>query len=135
MKRVRPSQLFVYGTLKSCFRNRASGALRSMALFQAQATIGGSLHLIGWYPAVKLYRRGKPVEGEVFKLKNVTKALRCLDRYEQAYAFGRDYRREPVWARSADGTRYLCQTYVYNLPCKNFPAIVSGRFGRKRSTK
>lgn len=128
--------LFVYGTLKSGFRHiAASRGLARMARLQGQASIRGTMHSLGRYPAVKLHNRGRRINGELFALKNPVGAFRFLDRYEEAYAYGHDYTREVVWANTSDGAKRLCQTYVFKPSCYERPVVPSGRFMKKSGRK
>ena len=81
--------LFVYGTLKSTFRNRYARRLRREALLAGQATMPGRLYRIRWYPGMRPPRvSADVVTGELYRLRQPAKVLEVLDEYED------DYRRE-----------------------------------------
>jgi gamma-glutamylcyclotransferase (GGCT)/AIG2-like uncharacterized protein YtfP len=81
--------LFVYGTLKSSFRNRYARRLRREALLAGRATMPGRLYRIRWYPGMRPACRPEDVvTGELYRLRQPGKTLEALDEYED------DYRRE-----------------------------------------
>lgn len=85
------------------------------------------MYRIGWYPAIKLHGRSRPIKGDVIQLKS-PKAIGFLDKYEGAHAYGRDYCRQMVCVSVRNAKPVLASVYVY-LPCtKGLPIIKSGLF-------
>ena len=73
--------LFVYGSLRSVFDNPHARRLRMEAELLGEATIAGSIFLVGAYPG---YRRepGGEVRGELYRLKDAAATLAAMDAYE-----------------------------------------------------
>jgi gamma-glutamylcyclotransferase (GGCT)/AIG2-like uncharacterized protein YtfP len=82
--------LFVYGTLRRGFTNRAARRLHQRGEFLGFATVRGYLHHCGAYPG--LTRGEGRVRGEVFRV--TPQLLRYLDAYE-----GPNFRRVRVRLR------------------------------------
>jgi gamma-glutamylcyclotransferase (GGCT)/AIG2-like uncharacterized protein YtfP len=81
------SLIFVYGTLRRGFGNRAARRLHSRGEFLGFATVHASLHSLRAFPGIT---RGEGrVRGEVFRV--TPQLLRYLDAYE-----GSGFRREQV---------------------------------------
>jgi gamma-glutamylcyclotransferase (GGCT)/AIG2-like uncharacterized protein YtfP len=84
------SLLFVYGTLRRGFTNRAARRLHQRGEFLGFATVRASLHHCGKYPG--LTRGEGRIRGEVFRVS--PQLLRYLDAYE-----GPEFRRVRVCLR------------------------------------
>ena len=111
--------LFVYGTLKSTFRNPFALRLSREAIFIAHATVPGRLYRLDWYPALILDAAAGPVSGEVWKIKTGA-ILNDLDRYE-----GAEYRRSTVPV--SVGTELLsCWIYEWTGDVAGLDRIVDG---------
>jgi gamma-glutamylcyclotransferase (GGCT)/AIG2-like uncharacterized protein YtfP len=78
--RANPPLLFVYGTLQSGFPNRWARLLASSADFLGPAKVRGVLYQVAHYPGLKPSRGW--VEGELYRLRNPSKILIALDRWE-----------------------------------------------------
>jgi gamma-glutamylcyclotransferase (GGCT)/AIG2-like uncharacterized protein YtfP len=127
MKQVRTPYLFVYGTLKPSHPSPASRALKRMGAKISASQITGTMYRIGWYPAIKLHGRGRPIKGDVIQLKS-PKAIDFLDKYEGAHAYGNDYCRQMVRVPVRNAKPVLASVYVY-LPCTTGLSIIkSGLF-------
>jgi len=100
--------LFVYGTLKSAFRNRYARRLRREARLMGQATMPGRLYRIRWYPGMRPPRDSWDlVTGELYRLRQPGTMLEVLDEYEE------NYRRELRCATLANGKSLPAWVYLY----------------------
>jgi gamma-glutamylcyclotransferase (GGCT)/AIG2-like uncharacterized protein YtfP len=97
------SSLFVYGTLRSSYRNRWAKALRAASRHYEQAWTRGTLDLSGRYPVLQP-GDGNLIRGELYHLRNQA-VLGLLDAYE-----GPSYQRVeiPVWTKRAGKRRAWC---------------------------
>ncbi len=73
--------LFVYGTLRSGFDNQWAKMLRLHSDFLGPATVFGTLHQFGNYPAFRPVPAGE-VTGELYRLHTPETTLSALDEYE-----------------------------------------------------
>jgi gamma-glutamylcyclotransferase (GGCT)/AIG2-like uncharacterized protein YtfP len=79
--------LFVYGTLKSNFKNYYARRLRREAILLGNAHMPGRLYRIRWYPGMLPPRHpADAVRGELYKLRQPSKTLKALDEHEEQYA-------------------------------------------------
>jgi len=117
--------LFVYGTLKSNFRNRYARRLRREAQFLGRAEMPGRLYRVKWYPGLRPARQSEEsVIGEVFHLRQPVPMLRTLDEYEGKH----DYARELHTATLANGRRLRCWVYMYRIPLAERRRVASGEW-------
>jgi len=115
--------LFVYGTLKSTFRNPYARRLRREALLVGRATMPGRLYRVRWYPGMRPPRdSGDRVTGELYRLRQPSKMLAVLDEYEDGY------RRELRNATLASGRIHQCWVYMYRLPMLERRRVSSGEW-------
>jgi len=115
--------LFVYGTLKSTFRNRYARRLRREALLAGSATMPGRLYRIRWYPGMRPPRRPEDqVTGELYRLRQPAKVLEVLDEYED------DYRRELHRATLETGQSFLAWVYIYRYRRPEDCYVASGQW-------
>jgi gamma-glutamylcyclotransferase (GGCT)/AIG2-like uncharacterized protein YtfP len=115
--------LFVYGTLKSTFRNRYARRLHREALLAGQATMPGRLYRIHWYPGMRPPRDcGDFVKGELYRLRQPSKMLEVLDEYED------DYRRELRRATLETGQSFPAWVYIYRHRRPEDRYIASGEW-------
>ena len=115
--------LFVYGTLKSCFRNRYARQLRREATLMGRATMPGRLYRVRWYPGMRPPRAsGEVVMGELYRLRKPSKMLEVLDEYEE------NYRRELRRATLANGRTRQCWVYMYRFPLLERRRVASGEW-------
>src|SRR6185295_689420 len=78
--------LFVYGTLKSGFRNRFARRLRRESRLLGRAHMPGRLYRVRWYPGMRPPRGPEDVVmGELYKLRQASKTLKALDEWEENY--------------------------------------------------
>ena len=117
--------LFVYGTLKSAFRNRYARRLRREGRLAGLATMPGRLYRVRWYPGMRASRRsGDVVTGELYRLRQPSKTLAVLDEYEDRY------RRELHTATLASGQKRRCWVYIYRVPLLESRRVASGEWLR-----
>ena len=117
--------LFVYGTLKSTFRNRYARRLRREAKLLGRAWIPGRLYRVTWYPGMRPARKPEDfVTGEVFRLRQPIPLLAALDEYEGLH----HYARELHTATLANGRRLRCWVYMYRIPLVERRHIASGEW-------
>jgi len=115
--------LFVYGTLKSTFRNRYARRLRREALLAGRATMPGRLYRIRWYPGMRPPRvSADVVTGELYRLRQPAKTLEVLDEYED------DYRRELRRATLETGQSFPAWVYIYRHRRPEDRYIASGEW-------
>ena len=115
--------LFVYGTLKSTFRNRYARRLRREALLAGRATMPGRLYRVRWYPGMRPARdSGDLVTGELYRLRQPSKMLAVLDAYEE------NYRRELRKATLANRRTRQCWVYMYRVPMLESRRVASGEW-------
>lgn len=106
-----PEHLFVYGTLRP---RLATGLVRELiAHFQpaGSATVRGLLYDLGSYPG--LVPGAGIVHGDLLRITNPGH-LAVVDDYEECGGESPLYRREPITACRADGSRVVSWTYFYN---------------------
>jgi len=100
--------LFVYGTLKSGFRNRYARRLRREARLAGRATMPGRLYRVRSYPGMRPPRdSGDLVSGELYRLRQPSKTLAILDVWED------HYRRELHRATLETGQSFPAWVYIY----------------------
>jgi gamma-glutamylcyclotransferase (GGCT)/AIG2-like uncharacterized protein YtfP len=117
--------LFVYGTLKSGFRNRYARRLRREARLLGPARMPGRLYRICWYPGMRPPRDPEDfVNGELYKLRQPLKTLAVLDAYEGPHHYRRELRR----ATSENGQAFPAWVYLYRQRRPEDCYIVSGEW-------
>jgi gamma-glutamylcyclotransferase (GGCT)/AIG2-like uncharacterized protein YtfP len=117
--------LFVYGTLKSAFRNRYARRLRREALMAGPATMRGRLYRICWYPGMRPPVDSEDlVSGEIFRLRQPGRLLAALDEYEGRHL----YTRELHAATLANGRRLRCWVYMYRVALTESRRMPSGEW-------
>ena len=117
--------LFVYGTLKSDFRNRYARRLRREAKLLGPAHMPGRLYRIRWYPGMRPARGSNElVFGELYRLRYPARTLAVLDAYEGEH----DYRRELRSAIRDSGHRVRAWVYMYRIRQPEQRRIASGQF-------
>ncbi|HEY2842273.1 MAG TPA: gamma-glutamylcyclotransferase family protein [Bryobacteraceae bacterium] len=100
--------LFVYGTLKSNFRNRFARRLRQEARLLGCATMPGRLYRVRWYPGMRPPQGLEDtVSGELYRLFQPAKTLTALDEYEE------HYRRELRRVTLQTGQSFPAWVYIY----------------------
>lgn len=125
-----PDHLFVYGTLKSSFKNEISNLLAANAKFIAKACINGRLYEIAGYPGLVLSK--DPVDlvhGEVYSGIGAD-LLSQLDAYEGYYPqneSGSEYIRKTITV-AYEGKVYECHVYIYNWDIDPSKRLHSGKY-------
>lgn len=114
--------LFVYGTLKSMFKNPGATKLREASELVGTATIKGSLYDMGAYPALVLDSK-ELVYGELYKVKESV-VFDWLDEYEEVPIL---YMRRKVKAK-CEGEKYKCFVYEYAGHVYQYPRLESGTY-------
>ena len=100
--------LFVYGTLRSGFRNRYARMLAARAVLLGPARMRGRLYHLQQYPGMRTSAcPGEWVVGELYMLPGAA-SLSALDRYE-----GPRFRRKCCHAFDAAGRRRPAWVYEY----------------------
>lgn len=126
---MRPTTLFVYGTLKRRAPRRQHRLLRE-ARYLASASIGGVLYDLGEYPGLmRTSRNQQRVGGELYELPDgaAPEMLRALDRYE-----GREYVRRRVYVTLSNGKRRAAWAYLLRRRPKSAVRVQSGRYSLRR---
>lgn len=129
---MRPTALFVYGTLKRRAPRRQHPLLRD-ARYLANASISGALYDLGKYPGLmRTPRNGKRVAGEVYELpdERAVAMLKALDRYE-----GGEYVRRRVYVTLGNGKRRAAWAYLLRQRPKSAVRLDSGRFPLRRGVE
>jgi gamma-glutamylcyclotransferase (GGCT)/AIG2-like uncharacterized protein YtfP len=124
--------LFVYGTL----RRRGGGAMHAYLArnsdFVDEATCRGKLYNIGAYPGVvPSDDPADRVHGEVYRLRDPDRVLRCLDRYEgvgPGFRTPAEYIRLRQDVRLPDTCTLSAWIYIYDWPTDGLEPIAGGDF-------
>lgn len=128
--------LFVYGTLMKGHRDDWQDKVG--AHFIGRGRITGKLYRLGQFPgAVTSSDLGNHVEGEVYRLPNVSSALRILDKYEEfepTHPATSLFIRKQISVEMEDGSATEAWVYLYNRSVKKSNLIRSGNFNRKVSS-
>lgn len=116
-----PQYLFVYGTLRTGFRNPVLKEISADVEWIGETVIRGKLYDIGRYPgAVRITdREFGSIKGEVLKIMHPKKVLRLLDQYEgfNPEMPGKcEYARDLIPVRLPKGTEVMAWVYWYNFP-------------------
>ncbi len=124
--------LFVYGSLMSRSGHAMGERLRREARLICEATIGGQLYRISWYPGlVESHDAGEQVHGEVYALQAPARALAWLDAYEgltPGNADAGDYARVERPVRLATGEEISAWVYLYRKDASKLSRIPQGRW-------
>ena len=126
---MKPTTLFVYGTLKRRAPRRQHPLLRD-ARYVANASVRGELYDLGKYPGlIRASRNQQRVAGELYELPEeaAVAMIRALDRYE-----GREYVRRRVFVTLANGKRRAAWTYLLRHRPKWAVRLLSGRYSLRR---
>jgi gamma-glutamylcyclotransferase (GGCT)/AIG2-like uncharacterized protein YtfP len=119
------THLFVYGTLKSSFRNKFARRLAHEATLLGAGRMRGRLYRVRWYPGLRPPRDSDDwVTGEVYRLRMAARTLGALDRYEN-----RQYRRVRRLAVLASGDIVRCWVYLWGSVVSELRRIESGEWG------
>ena len=124
-------KLFVYGSLRSGFRNPVYEYLTKYFHLLGEAVVKGKLYDLGEYPAAAATADEKFIFGELYCINNPLEfswAIGQLDDYEGLNTEEGEtplYRREEVIAWK-DGETHTAWIYWYNKDLAGNPVIESG---------
>ncbi len=124
-------QLFVYGSLRSGFRNPAYEYLTRYFSFVGEAVVKGKLFDKGAYPVAKPTTEEKFIIGELYSINNPDEfdwAIEQLDDYEGVNVEAGEtplYKREIATAY-CNGQPSQAWIYWYNGDIDSLPEIASG---------
>jgi gamma-glutamylcyclotransferase (GGCT)/AIG2-like uncharacterized protein YtfP len=129
--------LFVYGTLMK--GHGEDWQKRAGAHLIGRGQIPGKLYDLGRFPGAVLDSDPRSrIEGEVYRLDDVTRALEILDEYEE---FQPRHPERSLFVRRRmavvmeDGTVKEAWAYLYNRSVKKSNLIPSGNYREKVSTR
>ena len=131
MKNPEVYQLFVYGSLRSGFRNPAYEYISRYFDLVGEAKVKGELFDLGSYPAAKTTDKNKFIIGELYRIRNEKEfawAIGQLDDYEGvnvAYDEKKLYQRE-ITEVHFDNKITNAWIYWYFGDVKDKPIIESG---------
>jgi len=123
--------LFVYGSLRSGFRNPVYEYLTKYFHLLGEAVVKGKLYDLGNYPAAAATEEEKFISGELYTINNPKEfswAIGQLDDYEGLNAEEGEqalYKREEVVAYQ-QGEAYTAWIYWFNGDLTGKPEIQSG---------
>ena len=124
-------KLFVYGSLRSGFRNPVYEYLTKYFHLVGEAVVKGKLYDLGEYPAAAATQEEKFISGELYCINNPLEfswAIGQLDDYEGLNVEEGEapiYKREEVIAHH-EGEPHTAWIYWYNGDLANSPEIESG---------
>jgi gamma-glutamylcyclotransferase (GGCT)/AIG2-like uncharacterized protein YtfP len=124
-------KLFVYGSLRSGFRNPVYAYLTKYFHLLGEAIVKGKLFDLDEYPAAAATNEEKFISGELYSINNPLEfswAIGQLDDYEGLNAEEGEiplYKREEVIAYK-DGEAHTAWIYWYNKDLAGKPEIESG---------
>lgn len=125
------NHLFVYGSLRSGFRNPAYQYLTRYFHLAGDAVVKGKLYDLGEYPAAAATEEEKFISGELYVINDPIEfswAIAQLDDYEGLNVEEGEhplYKREAVKAY-INGQGSDAWIYWYNKDVKGYPEIISG---------
>jgi gamma-glutamylcyclotransferase (GGCT)/AIG2-like uncharacterized protein YtfP len=124
-------KLFVYGSLRSGFRNPVYEYLTKYFHLLGEAVVKGKLYDLGEYPAAAATEEEKFISGELYGINNPLEfswAIGQLDDYEGLNVEEGEialYKREEVIVYQ-DGESHTAWIYWYNKDLAGKPEIESG---------
>ena len=124
-------KLFVYGSLRSGFRNPVYEYLTKYFHLLGEAVVKGKLYDLGEFPAAAATEEEKFISGELYSINNPLEfswAMGQLDDYEGLNTEEGEtplYKREEVIAWK-DGEAHTAWIYWYNKDVAGNPEIESG---------
>ncbi len=128
-----PTQLFVYGTLRSDPSHEMFHILARHAKFLGEARVAGRLFDLGEYPGMVLQPSDSYVKGELYDIQtdHWNEVIEQLDRYEgctDSDPQPHEYCREVVQAKLTNGRTIKAWAYVLNRPVAGLSEITSGDY-------
>lgn len=124
-------QLFVYGSLRSGFRNPVYNYLTRYFHLVGEAVVKGKLYEKGEFPVARPTEEEKFISGELYAVNSPSEfawAIEQLDDYEGLNVEDGEtplYKREATMAY-IDGTGSTAWVYWFNGDVANYPVIESG---------
>ena len=119
--------LFVYGTLKSGFKNPYAQQLRREATLLGRAQVPGRLYRVSSYPGMRPPRDPKDlITGELYELYQPSKTLEVLDEWEEGY--DRELHRATLENSGENGQEFPAWVYVYRQSLPEDRYISSGEW-------
>jgi gamma-glutamylcyclotransferase (GGCT)/AIG2-like uncharacterized protein YtfP len=124
-------KLFVYGSLRSGFRNPVYAYLTKYFHLLGEAVVKGKLYDLGEYPAAAATDEDKFISGELYSINNPSEfswAIGQLDDYEGLNTEEGEtplYKRKEVIAYQ-NGESHTAWIYWYNKDLAGAPEIESG---------
>ncbi len=137
---MRPSYLFVYGTLLNENDNAMSKFLAAHSVFVSKGYFYGKLYLVDWFPGAILSDNTETssaqvseerVFGSVFKISDPALVFKVLDDYEGLGEHDPKphlFKRETITVFLENNTKIKAWVYVYNHSTANLKRIISGNF-------
>ena len=125
------SQLFVYGSLRSGFRNPAYKYLARYFRLLGEATVKGKLYDMGEYAAAIATDEERFIHGELYEINEPNEfdwAIAQLDDYEGVSV---EVGEHPLYKREAataylDGSKSEAWIYWFNGETAGYPEVLSG---------
>ena len=128
---MRPTLLFVYGTLRADLTHPMHRFLRRYAVFVGKATAQGELYEIARYPGMVLSSNPRNIVcGELYRIRRTKPLLKLLDRYEECgegFDEPHEYRREIIRVVGIKGCAEAW-AYIYNRSVATKRRIKSGDY-------
>lgn len=111
--------LFVYGTLRKDYDLKLKDKVSADLQYVGQGKVGASMYDIGRYPGAVRSSGGDEVIGDVFRVTDVERVLKILDKYEGITADGRpsEFVRKRTKIRLRSGKEVTAWVYWYNFDC------------------
>jgi gamma-glutamylcyclotransferase (GGCT)/AIG2-like uncharacterized protein YtfP len=124
-------QLFVYGSLRSGFRNPAYQYLARYFHLLGDATVKGKLYDMGEYAAAIATNEERFIHGELYEINEPSEfdwAIAQLDDYE---GINMEAGEHPMYKREAvnaylNGTEQKTWIYWFNSDTSGYPEVTSG---------
>ncbi len=132
MKKNKLNNLFVYGTLRSGFKNPAYDYISRYFTLTGAAKVKGKLYDMGEYPVAVTAADESFIFGEVYCINNETEfewAIEQIDDYEGLNVMPGEkplYRRDKCIAHLDEAADAECWIYWYNGEVTGKPALESG---------
>ncbi|WP_070155677.1 gamma-glutamylcyclotransferase family protein [Sphingobium phenoxybenzoativorans] len=127
---IRPTRLFVYGTLRKGGSAPLADRLAQEARWLGRAEARGALYRIDGYPGFVPDANGGPVTGDLFEIDPGGALLAALDDYEECappWPEPHEYRRTVIEVETEHG-RTAAWTYLYAWPVEGRERIAGGDF-------
>lgn len=136
-----PQYLFVYGSLKKGFRNKARMELRKNSSFAGDAMLNGRLFLIEDYPGAAKSKAGNKkdiIYGELYRIRNQRHLFSILDEFEECskrFPEPTLFKREICKVNTEAGRQIMAWVYIYNRETAGLQQIKPGVFAKGASSQ